>query len=954
MVSLDGINNSSDMSGVISSEIDDLLVNGELVVLGDTQLTSPLTIINPSYHPELNFKGSSNQYGLLQFQDSQGSTKSTIYSSNTSGALNIDFGNLPEGFKVKSSGVEKFSIDPNGNTVVSGLLTNNYDRIALGNNAGLTGQGLYSIAIGTQAGETDQKLNSLALGFQAGQLSQNAYSTAIGYWAGQDHQGFNTVAVGTLSGTITQGENSVALGVLAGYQYQKGDSVSVGTFAGSNRQGYGCLGLGFAAGGNDQGDKSVAIGWRCGNEAQGASSVAIGNECGRYSQGNSSVAVGFNCGFTGMGGSSVAVGYNCGADNQGSESVAVGYRCGETKQGTQSVAMGYNCGATTQGSGSVAVGYKCGEISQSSDAVAIGGQAGQYNQGHGCVSVGELCGQYNQTANSVAVGHECGRYTQGDQCVAMGYLCGATGQNFGSTAIGYECGKENQQSNAVAVGAQAGEISQGSGSVCIGNSAGQTNCGKNSICIGKKAGQTNSHDSTIVFNAHNSNALNTDGASRFYVQPIRNATGNGCMSYNDTTKEITYSSNGSFTTLTSNTASFTTLTSNTASFTTLTSNTASFTTLTSNTASFTTLTSNTASFTTLTSNTASFSGNVSISGLTIQPNTKENVGLTGSFQVGNMRTETLFPNTAWANNTPTGITLFNNRGATDIYKAYGTYNGYFESLTYYANTGLPNASANSWTIENGDTYKGEHVSFYYTAYTPLRPYSSVYFYNNASSQGRYIKSFVILGALPSTDTYVLVANITIPNPTEQYYHYSFPTIFNAEGMAFIVTSITSGAQASSSFRLSKLNFGYTDAPTQTFYIPQQLEVGNSAFDATANVSYDFICSGSSRFCGGVSFGDLSSWFPECRMRPANAGYGYYILPGGLCIQWSTDSTGTWTYQRPMDYVYTCQITRYGGGQGSGYGLKINTLTNTYVDYDSNYGSTGKYACYCMVIGKINQ
>lgn len=69
MVSLDGINNSSDLSGVISSEIDDLLVNGDLVVMGDTQLTSPLTIIDPSTHPIVKLQDSSAQYGLLEFQD---------------------------------------------------------------------------------------------------------------------------------------------------------------------------------------------------------------------------------------------------------------------------------------------------------------------------------------------------------------------------------------------------------------------------------------------------------------------------------------------------------------------------------------------------------------------------------------------------------------------------------------------------------------------------------------------------------------------------------------------------------------------------------------------------------------------------------------------------------------------------------------------------------------------
>lgn len=869
----------------------------------DTLSANSITLSNPTDHPELNFRGSTNRYGLIQFQDSEENTKASIYASNTSLALNFDFGNLPEGFRVNSSGVNKFSIDPSGNAVVSGLLTNNYDRIALGNNAGLTGQGLYSISIGTQAGETDQKLNSIAMGFQAGQVSQNAYSTAIGYWAGQDNQGFNTVAVGTLSGTVKQGENAVALGVLAGYQYQKGDSVSVGTFAGSNRQGYGCLDLGFAAGGNDQGDKSIAVGWRCGNEGQGASSVAIGNECGRYYQGNSSVAIGYNCGFTGMEGSSVAMGYYCGANTQGPQSVAVGYRCGETIQGTQSVAVGYSCGANTQGSGAVALGYKCGEEKQSSDAVAVGGQAGQYNQGHGCVAIGVLCGQYNQTANSVAVGHECGRYTQGNECVAVGYFCGANTPGSGSVAIGHECGEFSQQTDCVAIGAFAGQNSQGAGSVCLGNAAGQTSAGKNAILIGKKAGQTSAHDSTVVLNAHLSSALNTDGASRFYVQPVRNATGNGVMSYNTTTKEITYSSNASFTSLTC-------------------------------------------------------SGNISLGGLNVVPNYKGNTALTNCWMVGNELVPpslTYYPNFSPSSNSQNGYTFAASSGTANAYKAWGSVGTvliYWTSAATYVN-GNPSGTAPLITY-NGGTQRGEYI-------TCTLPFEMV------ASQGKwqaeldttfgedvgdawsiYVKRY-------NNDVWERVATHTNTKlQTNCIRSFTYNQLIRY--VCLQCTSITATASTINTSIRNAYVLGYSlPIITQNLYVPQSLQVGHDPVDPPAlDTTNSFVVNGNCAFKSGVSFCDFDAWSPVYSLPDSSSKTGYYLFPGGLLLQWGFvgdpgSSNSTWTYPLAFTYVYNVQATKSGV---SNYNpAQIVSVSTTAAVIDSAYGGGDKGELWCWAVGK---
>lgn len=379
------------------------------------------------------------------------------------------------------------------------------------------------VGINTSTFSSTQKLHVNGNTSISGLLTNNYNRIALGSFAGFTNQANNSVAIGLLCGATDQGDRSVAIGYNSGGYKQGVCSVSLGTDSGSFQQANSC----------------VAIGFGCATQQQSANSVAIGYNAGRYLQGADAVCMGYFAGCTGQGPSSVAVGFEAGMEFQNTDCVAVGSYAGQYTQGFECVAVGHNCGA----------------YYQANSSVAIGTHSGYEYQGAGSTAVGYYCGSSYQSANSVAVGHQSGLTNQGEACVAVGYNCGQTSQDQYSTAIGFNCGRSAQQSQAVAVGSYAGEVSQGSGGVAIGNSAGQNNQGKNAVAIGKKAGQNNQHDSSICINAVNNLALDSDGTSRFYVAPVRNATGNGVMSYNSTTKEITYSSSANIATITTTTIS---------------------------------------------------------------------------------------------------------------------------------------------------------------------------------------------------------------------------------------------------------------------------------------------------------------------------------------------------------------------------------------------------------------
>ena len=98
-------------------------------------------------------------------------------------------------------------------------------RIALGQNAGLTTQGVYAVAVGSGAGQTGQGANSVAIGQNAGATGQQLQSVAIGLSAGQTSQGQGNVAIGQFAGQTSQGQFAVAIGGGAGQTSQPARTV---------------------------------------------------------------------------------------------------------------------------------------------------------------------------------------------------------------------------------------------------------------------------------------------------------------------------------------------------------------------------------------------------------------------------------------------------------------------------------------------------------------------------------------------------------------------------------------------------------------------------------------------------------------------------------------------------------------------------------------------------------
>lgn len=238
--------------------------------------------------------------------------------------------------------------------------------------------------------------------------------------------------------------------------------------------------------------------------------------------------------------SSIRIGTNSGLTNQGTSSVAVGVNAGRTTQGSECVAVGVNAGNTDQRVFAVAVGRLAGQTTQGQSAVAVGVNAGQTTQGLAAIAIGSTAGNSGQGTSSVAIGNAAGQTSQGVNNVAIGLNAGQTSQSGSCVAIGASAGQTSQGGSSVAIGVNAAVTSQGNNSIAIGQNAGQTSQGAYSVAIGALAGQTNQHSNTIVINATTATALNTDGASRCFIDPLRVVNDNGSIvKYNRTTKEMT-------------------------------------------------------------------------------------------------------------------------------------------------------------------------------------------------------------------------------------------------------------------------------------------------------------------------------------------------------------------------------------------------------------------------------
>jgi hypothetical protein len=115
-------------------------------------------------------------------------------------------------------------VDGSGGRIVGDVYTSvlrtEETKIALGENAGLTTQGVYAVAVGAGAGQNGQGANSVAIGQNAGATGQQLQSVAIGLYAGETSQGQGTVAIGQFAGRTSQGIFAVAIGGGAGQTSQ--------------------------------------------------------------------------------------------------------------------------------------------------------------------------------------------------------------------------------------------------------------------------------------------------------------------------------------------------------------------------------------------------------------------------------------------------------------------------------------------------------------------------------------------------------------------------------------------------------------------------------------------------------------------------------------------------------------------------------------------------------------
>jgi hypothetical protein len=140
----------------------------------------------------------------------------------------------------------------------------------------------------------------------------------------------------------------------------------------------------------------------------------------------------------------------------------------------------------------------------------------------------------NDASDSVAVGLSA---SAANGTVAVGPSALGIGPGVRAVAVGYQAGLWNAGSNSVAIGTNAGT-----------SSITGTKLGANSVVIGAGAALGGSAANVIVLNATGANFTpSTSQASSFYVNPVRNDTGNvtNVMYYNTTTKEVTYGPGGS-------------------------------------------------------------------------------------------------------------------------------------------------------------------------------------------------------------------------------------------------------------------------------------------------------------------------------------------------------------------------------------------------------------------------
>ena len=216
--------------------------------------------------------------------------------------------------------------------------------------------------------------------------------------------------------------------------------------------------------------------------------------------------------------------------------------------GSKNIILGYNSDQTNQGTYAISIGSLSGHFNQGQKSISIGLMSGNVNQGTYAIAIGENAGENYQSINAIAIGKNAGYDNQGTYSIAIGYNAGQINQgpntttNASAVAIGNNAGLYSQATNAVAIGKNAGQTNQSNHAVAIGTNVGQQNQNPNTVSIGPNTGTPIQQSNTILINADPTYGMNTSGiVAGTFINPIRGPMlSNNVLSYNTSTKEITY------------------------------------------------------------------------------------------------------------------------------------------------------------------------------------------------------------------------------------------------------------------------------------------------------------------------------------------------------------------------------------------------------------------------------
>tara|TARA_B110001452_G_C15241453_1_gene429876 strand:+ start:1948 stop:5349 length:3402 start_codon:yes stop_codon:yes gene_type:complete len=523
--------------------------------------------------------GNTNETVIGHNLNGNGSNTVTIGNSSITatylrGTLNLDgtpleLNNLNDGNVTATS---SYFIGGGGNSSTSG------SNSCFGYQSGLNlSSGVNNTLLGTDAGKTlSNQQNNILLGRETGRQATCSYSTYIGVAAGFSSTATHNIGLGQGTAHSNNGSYNIAIGPPAD------GHVDTFTFHAASSACTGNIAIGEASMQRNQttparngqttwtGTNNICIGkWSSLNAANTSNAIAIGHSVLANSNeivlGNSSVTslripgldfsiIDNSLSFVGNADISGSLTVNGSLSMNGAftipntdgsvDQVLQTNGSGVLSWTTIDPALSYGAAVSsnsvTDNEHHSWLGYN--SLSVGSRSVTLGWKSGG---GNDSACYGKYAG-FGGGNNICAVGANALGHGAGNNATAMGQAAGGHVAGTGSVNLGYWAGQTSSQQYSVNIGYYSGKTSAGDYSINIGaNTNKNVACADNSITI-NSTGQVTTCSSTnkaICITADPSLVTTTE--SGLYIAPVRENTGTNLLSYDTSSYEISYLTDGS-------------------------------------------------------------------------------------------------------------------------------------------------------------------------------------------------------------------------------------------------------------------------------------------------------------------------------------------------------------------------------------------------------------------------